>query len=356
MPQTLRHPLVCAAVAAAVLSQACGPTAPATPAVTSDTWAVVDGRPIMRADVEKAFSRNQDTNQALSEEETLIAQLGILGDLIVQELLLARAPALQVSVLETEVDQAYADARSGVDDTVFQQELTRRGLTETDMRDSLRRELLVQKVLKKAVAEKVVISDQEVTDFFNANRAQFNLPEDGVHLAQIVVTTGPDPQPTNRRGDDAATPQAAREKVAMLMERLQAGAAFGDLARDFSEDPDSGPRGGDMGLVPVSAVRDAPAALRDAVLNTEPGSARVVNEEGAVRIVMVVSREAAGQRDLSTPGTRDQITQGLRARREGLLRNAYLDALRTDADVTNHLARRLVEGNGTMQGGSPPVQ
>jgi hypothetical protein len=103
-----------------------------------------------------------------------------------------------------------------------------------------------------------------------------------------------------------------------------------------------------MGLVPVSAVRQAPAALRDAVLNTEPGNARVVNEGNALRIVMVVSREEAGQRDLSTPGTRDQITQALRARREQLLRNAYLDAVRTDAEVTNYLARRLVEGSGKV--------
>jgi parvulin-like peptidyl-prolyl isomerase len=348
MLHTVRRPLLCALLGAAILSQACRSSVPATPAITSDTWAVVDGRQIMRADVEKAFSRNRDTNQVLSEEETLVAQLGLLDELIVQEILVARAPALQVSVLETDVDQAYANAKADVADDVFQEELTRRTLTEADMRDSLRRELTVQKVLEKAVAEKVVVSDEDVTDFFNANQTQFNVPEDALHLAQIVVTPGPDPQAANRRGDDATTPQAAQAKVAMLMERLQAGGAFGDLARDYSEDPESAPRGGDMGLVPVSAVRQAPAALRDAVLNTEPGNARVVNEGNALRIVMVVSREEAGQRDLSTPGTRDQITQALRARREQLLRNAYLDAVRTDAEVTNYLARRLVEGSGKV--------
>ena len=47
------------------------------------------------------------------------------------------------------------------------------------------------------------------------------------------------------------------------MERLKAGASFGDLARDFSEDPESAPRGGDLGLVPLSAVKQAaPAASR----------------------------------------------------------------------------------------------
>jgi len=103
-----------------------------------------------------------------------------------------------------------------------------------------------------------------------------------------------------------------------------------------------------MGLVPLSAIRQAPAALRDAVLAMEPGRARVVNDGSVLRIVLLVSREQAGQRDLSTPGTKDQITEALKARRQQLLRDAYLSALRADADVTNYVARRLVEGNGKL--------
>jgi hypothetical protein len=62
----------------------------------------------------------------------------------------------------------------------------------------------------------------------------------------------------------------------------------------------------------------------------------------------VVAHEQAGQRDLSTPGVRDQITNALRSRKEELLRIAYLTALRTDARVVNYLARRLVESKGVL--------
>jgi len=117
---------------------------------------------------------------------------------------------------------------------------------------------------------------------------------------------------------------------------------------DYSEDPQTAPRGGDLGLVPISAVQRAPAALRDAVLTMMPGRARVVNQGGAQSIVVLVAKEAAGQRNLSTPGTKDQITQTLRVRKEQLLRAAYLTALRTDAKITNYLARRVVAGNGKI--------
>ena len=133
------------------------------------------------------------------------------------------------------------------------------------MREGLRRELLTQKVIEQEVGSKVAVTDQEVSDFFNANRAQFNVPEEGYHLAQIVVTPVRDPQLANRTGDDAATPQAAEAKVQMLMERLKAGASFRDLAVGYSEDPESAPRGGDLGLVPVSRLKQAPPQLRDAV-------------------------------------------------------------------------------------------
>ena len=132
-------------------------------------------------------------------------------------------------------DRSAADARStrrtptrkkNIPADTFQQELVQRGLTAADMREGLRRELLAQKVIEQEVDAKVAVTDQEVTDFFNANRAQFNVPEESYRLAQIVITPVRDAQITNGTGDDATSPQAAAAKVQMLMERLKAGASF----------------------------------------------------------------------------------------------------------------------------------
>jgi peptidyl-prolyl cis-trans isomerase SurA len=340
-----------AAIAAGLgAGSACRSTPPPSPPVPPDTWAVVNGSEIKRDQVEKAFRRVGDPSQTLSDEEALTAKLGILDDLIVEEILLARARALKIEVPQSELDTAYGEAKKNIADAAFQQELARRNLTAEDMREGLRRDLLTKKVIDQEVVSKVSVTDQDVTDFFNANRSQFNLPEDAYHLAQIVVTPVRDPQITNRTGDDAATAEAAAAKVAMLMERLKGGTPFGDLARDYSEDPESTPRGGDLGLVPLSEIKQAPPALRDAALKVTPGSARVVSQNGAHTIVFVVAREPAGQRDLSTPNVRERITATLRGRKEQMLRAAYLTAARTDADVVNHLARRVVEAQGKLPG------
>jgi hypothetical protein len=121
----------------------------------------------------------------------------------------------------------------------------------------------------------------------------------------------------------------------------------------YSEDPETSPRGGDLGLVPVSRLKQAIAPMRDAVLGKAPGSINVASANGAHTIVLVVSHEQAGQRDLTTPEVKTQITEAIRGRREQLLRVAYLTELRAGANVVNHLARRVVESNGTMPGIQP---
>jgi hypothetical protein len=203
------------------------------------------------------------------------------------------------------------------------------------------------------VTAKITISDQEITDYFNANKAQFAFPERAYRLAQIVVTPVRDVDLTNRTNDDATTATAADQKTAMLMERLKAGVAFSELAADYSEDARTAPQGGDLGFVPVSALQQAPPALRDAVLQMTPGAVRHVSIGGAHTLVLLVAREEAGQRDPSMPTVRDGITGALRNRREQLLRTAFLTATTTDARIVNYLARQVVQLQGKSAGAPP---
>jgi peptidyl-prolyl cis-trans isomerase SurA len=345
-------------VLAVIAAAACRPTpaSSTTPAAASDnTWAVVDGHEITRDAVDKAYRRVQDPSQVVSEEEALSAKLSLLDDLILQEILIAKANAAKVTVADSELDKAFNDAKKNIPDAEFQQELTKRGVTTADMREGLRRELLAQKLITQEVSAKVNVSSQEVSDFFLANRNQFNLAEESYRLAQIVVTPARDQQIANRTGDDATTPETAATKVKMLMEKLRGGANFGELAMDYSEDPETAPRGGDLGLVPMSRLKQAPPQLQAVVIGKKPGVVNVASAGGAHTLVLVVGHEQAGQRDLSTPGVTERITEGLKGRKEQLLRTAYLTAARDEANITNYLARRVVAAQGKMPAAQPAL-
>src|SRR5207249_8246908 len=122
----LRLSLVVGALAATCLAAACRSTpapAPAAPAVSADTWAVVDGHEITRDDVDKAYKRAGDVAQGLSDDEAMTAKLSLLENLILQEILLSKARALNLSVTDSELDAAYNDAKKNITEETFQAEL-----------------------------------------------------------------------------------------------------------------------------------------------------------------------------------------------------------------------------------------
>src|SRR5437016_5318101 len=120
----LRLSLVVGALAATCLGAACRPTpaAPPAPAVSADTWAVVDGHEITRDDVDKAYKRAGDVAQGLSDDEAMTAKLSLLENLILQEILLSKARALNLSVTDSELDTAYNDAKKNITEETFQAE------------------------------------------------------------------------------------------------------------------------------------------------------------------------------------------------------------------------------------------
>ena len=141
-----------------------------------------------------------------------------------------------------------------------------------DLKRDLRRQLSIQKLLNREVVAKISITDQDVAEFYNANKAQFNVAEPQFRIAQIVVTPRKEPQIRNRKNDDATNEAEAQRKVKMLMDRLNSGADFAQLAMDYSEDMNSAATGGDMGYVPESALNQSDPALKKLVLGIEAGT------------------------------------------------------------------------------------
>jgi peptidyl-prolyl cis-trans isomerase SurA len=333
--------------ALAGLAAACQ-SKPAAPQASANAWAVVDGREISRDDVDRAYRRADQNAQPLAEDEVFAAKLGLLDDLIAQDIFLAKARDLKIDVPESELDTAFAEARKNISEETLKQELAKRYLTVADMREGLRRDLVVQKLFAREVSSRVSVTDQDIAAFYEANRSQFNRTEDAYRVAQIVVTPVKEEQIANRTGSDATTPQEATAKMQMIMGKLKGGTQFSDVAADFSEDPQSAPRGGDLGFLPVSAIQKYPPQLRDAVLTATPGSAKVIGANGGYAIVAVIGKDTAGQKDLGTPGVKDAISQSLKARREQLLRSAYISNLRNGAVIENVIARRVIESQGKL--------
>ncbi|MGC1595948.1 MAG: peptidylprolyl isomerase, partial [Candidatus Acidiferrales bacterium] len=248
-----------------------------------------------------------------------------------------------------EVEDKFTESKSPYTEEEFQKKLKDSGLTVEDLKGDIRRQLSVQKLLNREVVAKISITDQDVLDFYNKNRAQFNVAEPQYHIAQIVVTPHPDPAVHNRKNDKATTEPEAKRKIALLQERLASGADFGQLAMDYSEDSTAS-TGGDLGFVPESALNQSDPVLKKTVMSMRPGDVTqpIGVKNGGYRILKLIAKEAAGQRELSDPQVQQSVRDMLRNRKEQLLRSAYMVEARDDSHVTNYLARQILESAGKL--------
>jgi peptidyl-prolyl cis-trans isomerase SurA len=315
-----------------------------------DVWAVVNGKEIKRPDVDKYYrTRVNPEGQEPSQEEALSLKLNVLDELINNEILLERAKKLNLEASDGEVEDKFTELKSPYTEDEFQRQLKERNVSVSDLKSDLRRQLSITKLLNREVVAKISITDQDVSEFYNSNKAQFNVAEPQYRIAQIVVTPRKEPQIRNRKNDDATNEAEAQRKVKMLMDRLNSGADFAQLAMDYSEDMNSAATGGDLGYVPESALNQSDPMLKKMVIGMKPGqvSQPLALKEG-YRILKLVTRESPGQRNIADPQVQQTIRDTLRNRKEQLLRSAYLAIARDEARVRNYLAEQVVEAAGKL--------
>ena len=319
-----------------------------------DVMATVDGKKIFRTDVDKYYDNNvASAQQAPLGEQATALRLNILHQMIDDEILMRRAEKLGLLATDEEVDRKYNEYKSPFTQEEFDQRLKDKKITLADFKRDIRRSITVDKVMNKEVSSKINVTDQDISDYYNAHKAEFNLIEPQYHLAQIMVTPVPNPQAHNQN-DKAQNEGDARKKIQMIGNRLDSGDDFATLAMKYSEDPETSGNGGDLGTVPESSLRNTDPYTRDAVIKLKPGQyspiISVVNpatkQAMGFRIVKLVSKEPAGQRELADPRVQQAIRSQLHDRREQLLKAAYYEVLRDTAKVENFYAKKVLDSNG----------
>lgn len=337
--------LVFAAAVGTVCLTGCKKSAPANVAAT------VNNRPITYAELDKQlelqFAGAQDRP---SGDELTIRRLELLRTMVDQEIMLQRAEKLSLMATDADVEAKINELKAPYTKEEFQRQLDMRKMTLDDLKVQIRRTLSVDKLMNKEITSRISISDQDIAAFYNANKDSFNLAEPQVRLAQIVVTPSADPNIRNLKNDNATTEEAARTKIQTLEARIRQGEDFSMLAQNFSEDPNSAPNGGDLGWVPESALEKADPMLRRIVSQLQPGqTSSVIRTPDAYRIIRLIVREPAGQRDLQDPKVQQSIRETLMNRKDQLLRAAYYEVARNEAEVVNYLAISIAENRGAAK-------
>ncbi len=320
----------------------------------ADVMATVNGHKITRTEVEKYFNnQTAQTPQKPGAEQADSLRLSILRELIDNEILMQRAEKLGLLATDEEVNSKVAEIKAPYTQEEFDKRLKERDLTLDDFKRDLRRSITVDKVLNKEVTSKINITDDDITAYYNQHKAEFDLIEPQYHLAQILVTTQPNPQVKNMKAQNEGD---ARKKIQMTANRLDSGEDFATVAMNYSEQPETSQNGGDLGFVPESSLK-ADRIAYDAINRLKPGQYTGVlpvadpnsHQIYGYRIVKLISKEAAGQRELKDPRVQQAIREQLRDRLEQLLKAAYYETIRDKASVDNYFADEILKKAGSMK-------
>ncbi len=313
--------------------------------VSSDVAATVNSRPITYAEVDRTYkSQFPGKVEGENEDQVELRRLEVLRSLIDNEIMLQRAEKSGLVATDADVEARLNELKAPYTKEEFERQLKQWGLTADELKARIRKDESVKKVFNKDITSRINITDADITSFYNANRGGFNLPEPQVHMAQIVVTNHPDPNVHNLKGQKSKDDEEAKRNIEAIEARLRQGEDFAMVAQNYSEDPQTTPNGGDLGFLPESSLNQTSPELRKLVLSLQPGQlSPVIHTQDGYRILRMISKEPAGQRDLGDPHVQQSIRETLIGRKDQLLKTAYYERARNEAKVVDYMARSVLD-------------
>lgn len=252
--------------------------------------AVVDDHAIFASDIDamvKQFAIQQGKTSFTQDERAELEQR-MLQDLIGDRLIIAQADRLGIDIpfaeVEKEVDRAIEENRNLLGgQEPFERQLEREGFTMESLkrlyRQQVRNRMLVQRVLEAEVDRGgTQVTDEELRRYFQEKKTELPPRPAVVNLRTIFLSFG-----ASTNASDAA-----RARIEEVHRRLQAGEAFAELAREYSEDP-SAPNGGDLGFVKPSDLVDP--AFSEAVAKLDVGDiSEPVQTEYGYHVVTITEK------------------------------------------------------------------
>jgi len=169
----------------------------------------------------------------------------VLENLINNELLYQEAQARRIKVSSREIEAELEKVRSQFpSEGEFRRYLEYQGLTLSALRESLRRELMIQKLTESLVAD-LPVPDEEVAKYYEEHKDFFTTPAQ-YHLLRMTFPT--------------------KEDAEKALRRLYLGEDFAKLAQEFPFD-EAAKKGGDIGWVSENTlsqeVREALEKIKD---------------------------------------------------------------------------------------------
>ncbi|WP_314585198.1 peptidyl-prolyl cis-trans isomerase [Paenibacillus terrigena] len=232
-----------------------------------------------------------------------------INSLIMFEVVDQEAKKANITVSEADLDKEVDNLKkSAGGDEGFNQMLVQYNLTI----EALRKEMIPQVQLTKLLTPKVNVTDQEIKDFYEANKASMSTPEQ-VRASHILVKT--------------------KEEADAIEKELKGGADFAALAKEKSTDTGSKVNGGDLNFFGKGQMVPE---FEEAAFKMKVGevSEPIMSQFGYHIIKLTDKKEAVNP---TLDDKKVEIKEQLTKQKISEMSNEYIQGLRDKAKITNTL-------------------
>jgi peptidyl-prolyl cis-trans isomerase SurA len=241
----------------------------------------VNNQIVLRSDLQNAIAQEEAQSQKKLTEKQ---RCDVLRALMQQKLLVARAEIDSV-VVESDVIEGTLDQRMAyfVSQIGSEQKLEEYyGKSIKQIKDDLRKpiqEQLVAEKMQSEITQKLSVTPNDVKRFFN------KIPQDSLPYFSTEVEIG---QIVKLAGVSKTQKDEVRARLNELKKRIQSGERFDSLAGQYSEDPGSKIKGGELGFF---KKRELVPEYEAAALKLEPGQmSDVVESQFGFHLIQLIER------------------------------------------------------------------
>jgi foldase protein PrsA len=229
----------------------------------------------------------------------------VLHSMVQQDLVFQYAKDHNIDVTAADIDAKIADIKSRLSDQQLSDALKQQGMNQQDLRDLMQEQIIV----KKAVDATIPVSNAQMAAYLAKNHALLDTPKQ-VRARHILVSSLPTAQ--------------------MIEAKLKAGGDFAALAKQYSSDPGTKDKGGELGFFTQGAMVKE---FSDAAYAMKPGQiSQPVHSPYGWHIIEV--EEIKPAQVATVANSEQKIKDQMLTTQEQMAIPAFMDKLLADSKVT----------------------
>jgi hypothetical protein len=155
-------------------------------------------------------------------EDLRNAQIRLLNELTVEMILLEEAKKLGISVTDQELEKAVSDIKSDYPEGEFEKTLLEFAVSYDSWKSRLRNRLIMDKVIEKELASKIVITPEDVTEYYQKHYQDKEMESESDQPSMESESAQPPEESESAQpSEESESPQSSADLNGAIVKQLR---------------------------------------------------------------------------------------------------------------------------------------